>query len=154
MDGFFSKKEYAARPATKLTTKLHLFLCLECSIWQVFFKKSFTDSITARFRSRSLSVRCSIPGFLVFFFCLMISSTPFSRSSTNNFLDAYPLSANSFPKRFFVRDFMTFLLRSSVRRKRAEVVQKMLNSHHRVKDYVQKIFLILCRSCQCHRKLI
>lgn len=113
MDGFFGKKEYAQRPATRLTTKLQLLLYLECSIWQVFFRKSFTDSITARLRRKSLSVRCSIPGCLAFFFCLVINSTPFSRSSTNSFLETYPLSANNFPKRSFVRNFMTFLLRSS-----------------------------------------
>ena len=101
MDGFFSKKEYAQRPATRLTTKLRLLLCLECSIWQVFFRNSIINFITARFRNRSLSVRCSIPELLAFFFCLVIHSTPFSRSPTN-----------SFPKKFFVRDFMTLLLRS------------------------------------------
>ncbi len=108
MDGFLGKKEYAARPATRLTTKLQPLLCLECSIWQVFFRKSFTDSITACFLSRSLSVRCNIPGFLAFFFCLVINSTPLSRSSTNSFLETYPLSANSFPKRLFGKLFYDF----------------------------------------------
>lgn len=113
MDGFLSKKEYAQSPATRLTTKLRLLLCLECYIWQVFFKKSLTDSIMARFLNKSLSVRHNMLGFLAFFFCFVISSTPFSNNSANNFLDTYPLSANSFPKRLFVRCFMTFWLRSS-----------------------------------------
>ena len=43
-EGFLGRKEYAERPDIKLTTKLQMLLCLECSIWQVFFRKSFTDS--------------------------------------------------------------------------------------------------------------
>lgn len=98
MDGFWSKKEYAARPAIRLTTKLQLLLCLECSIWQVFFRKLFTDSITARFLNRSLSVKRSIPGFFAFFFCLVMSCTPLSNSFSNSFLDTYPYLQTVFRK--------------------------------------------------------
>ena len=113
MDGFFGKKEYAQRPAITFTTKLQLLLCLECSIWQVFFKKSLTDSIMARFLKKSRSAKRIIPCFFAFLFCLVISSTSRSRSSSNRFLETYPLSANTFPKISFVRYFMTFQLRSS-----------------------------------------
>lgn len=57
--------------------------------------------------------KAQIPGFLAFFFCFVISSTPLSRSSSNSFLYAYPLSANSFPNSFFVKPSITFRLRSS-----------------------------------------
>ena len=49
IDGFLCNKEYATMPETKFTTNLQQFLCLECSIWHTFLRKSFTNSITARF---------------------------------------------------------------------------------------------------------
>jgi len=36
-DGFWSKNQYAAIPATTFTKKFSGFLCLECSILQIFF---------------------------------------------------------------------------------------------------------------------
>lgn len=69
-DGFFGKKEYAAIPETKFTTKLQQLLCLECSIWHIFLRKSFTNSITVRFL-RSILLEISIePLVLVLFFVL------------------------------------------------------------------------------------
>lgn len=39
IDGFLGKKEYAAMPDTRFTTKLQQLLCLECSIWHIFLRK-------------------------------------------------------------------------------------------------------------------
>ena len=70
IDGFFGKNEYAAIPDTKFATKLQQLLCLECSIWHIFLRKSFTNSITVRFL-RSILLEISIePLVLVLFFVL------------------------------------------------------------------------------------
>ena len=86
IDGFFGKNEYATSPDTRLVIKLPPLLCLECSIWQIFFKKSFTLSITARFLNRMRSLNCSNLWFLLFFLCLVIKAMFFFtfglRSST------------------------------------------------------------------------
>ena len=68
IDGFFGKNEYAAIPDTKFATKLQQLLCLECSIWHIFLRKSFTDSITARFLRNILSESFIKPLVLAFFF--------------------------------------------------------------------------------------
>ena len=69
IDGFLGKKEYAAMPDTRFTTKLQQLLCLECSIWHIFLRKSLTDSITARFL-RSILSESSIRLLVLEFFFL------------------------------------------------------------------------------------
>ena len=128
---FFCKKEYFTRPATKLTTKLQQLLCLECSIWQIFFEKSLTNSITALFRRKSLSERRNISGF----FCLVINSIYYFKRSSNSFLETYPLSANNLQKRSLVKWLMTFRSRSSTLHGVFKNIQDML-----LKFYVQLLF--------------
>lgn len=75
IDGLLGKKEYAAMPETKFTTKLQQLLCLECSVWHMFLRKSFTDYITARFLSSILSehfIRLLV--FVFFLFCNRLDS--------------------------------------------------------------------------------
>ena len=79
IDGFLGKKEYAAIPETKFTKKLQQLLCLECSIWHIFLRKSIIDSITARFLKSILSESSRILFFLAFFFCFVTSCMPFSQ---------------------------------------------------------------------------
>ncbi len=55
MEGFFGKKQYAAIALRALVMKFANDLCLECSIWAIFFNSSLTDSTTALFRSIILS---------------------------------------------------------------------------------------------------
>ena len=85
IDGFLGKKEYAAIPETKFTKKLQQLLCLECSIWHIFLRKSFTDSITARFLRSILSESLIRLLVLAFFFCFVTSCMPFSQSLPVNF---------------------------------------------------------------------
>lgn len=69
IDGFLGKKEYAAMPETRFTMKLQQLLCLECSIWHIFLRKPFTDSVTARFLMSILSENSIRPLVFEFFFC-------------------------------------------------------------------------------------
>ena len=67
MDGFFGKKQYAAKAASVLTTKFSTLLCLECSTWAMFFNSSLTVSMMALFLSRSLSEMLIKDPFMLFF---------------------------------------------------------------------------------------
>ena len=80
-----------------LAIKLLNDLCLECSIWAIFFNSSFTVSINARFRNRILSSTL-INEFLMLFFTLVSNCIPFKNRFSNRAWPIYhPLSAQSFP---------------------------------------------------------
>lgn len=97
MEGFLSKKEYAAKADSILIMKLSKHLCLVCSIWHMFFNSSFTDSISALFLSIIRSCN-SIKAFFIFFRSLVTRCTPSIKSCSNKSFEMYPLSPKSFPK--------------------------------------------------------
>ena len=75
MEGFFGKKQYAAKAASVLTTKFSTLLCLECSTRAMFFNSSLTISMMALFLSRILSDTLIKAPFMLFF-SLVISCIP------------------------------------------------------------------------------
>ena len=96
MAGFFSKKQYAAIAERAFARKLLKDLCLECSIWAIFFSSSFTVSMTALFRMRILSF-IFISTFFMLFLILEINWIPFRNKVSNKVFPMYPLSAHNFP---------------------------------------------------------
>jgi hypothetical protein len=67
-----------------------------CSTWHMFFRKSFTDSITARFPNSILSL-ISISLFFICFRSLVINGMPFLYKRSNSPWELYPRSPKSFP---------------------------------------------------------
>ena len=80
MAGSFSKKQYAAIAPKAFAMKLLNDLCLECSIWAIFFSSSLTVSIIALFLRQILSATL-MREFFILFLAFVISCTP----STNRF---------------------------------------------------------------------
>jgi hypothetical protein len=79
----------------------------------MFFRKSFTDSITARFRNSILSI-ISISLFFMFFRSLVINWIPCRYKRSNSTSEIYPLSSNSFPLSSRHKKPMTSKFRSSM----------------------------------------
>jgi hypothetical protein len=66
MDGFFGKKQYAAKTAKRFIRKLAGLLCLECSTWHKFLISLLIVSITDHLRRRILSLKL-MSLFFIFF---------------------------------------------------------------------------------------
>ena len=91
----------------KFIKKLQGLLCLECSIWEMFFNWSFIVSIIDLFLSKILSCKFIIL-FFIFLFNLVINCKFLWKSSLNNLDEIYPLSPNNFPHKFFVKNLTGF----------------------------------------------
>ena len=95
MVGFFGKKQYAAKAASRFTMKLSKHLCLECSIWAIFLSSSFTVSMMALFLSRSLSDTDIIAPFMLLLSFVM-SCMPSTKRRWKSSLPIYPYVSNEF----------------------------------------------------------
>ena len=104
--GFLGKKQYATIADNILVIKLEKLLCLECSIWHMFFNSSFTVSITDLFLSNILSCN-SISVFFILFLIPVIKWMPSINNSSTKFLSIYPLSAYNL-WRIFSTNFLSF----------------------------------------------
>ena len=100
-------------PTKRLEQKLFIDRCLVCSIWQMFFSWSLTDSIRARLRKRTLSCRC-IREFFIFRLRLVIMWISSTNNRSNRSCEMYPLSATSLPKSLLVKASLFKGSRSSV----------------------------------------
>jgi hypothetical protein len=94
-DGLCGKKLQAGNAPTRFTRKLARLRHRLCSTWQIFFRKSFADSMTARFRGNSFS---SISICLSFTPLLsrVVSFIPLRYSRSNSSHDIHSRSPKNF----------------------------------------------------------
>ena len=96
MDGFFSKKLYAAKTERTFITKLNTLRCLECTSCATFLSSSLMVSMTDLLRNRILSYN-GMSLFFILHFKPVTISIPSLNNLSNKPCEIYPLSANNFP---------------------------------------------------------
>ena len=96
MDGFFSKKLYAAKTERTFITKLNTLRCLECTSCATFLSSSLMVSMTDLLRNRILSYN-GMSLFFILHFKPVTISMPSLNNLSNKPCEIYHLSANNFP---------------------------------------------------------
>ena len=112
MDGFFSKKLYAAKTERRFITKLNTLRCLECTSCATFLSSSLMVSMTDLLRNRILSYNGIILFFILHFKPVTIS-IPSLNNLSNKPCEIYPLSANNFPNTLSLNLLNTSIFQSS-----------------------------------------
>ena len=112
MDGFFSKKLYAAKTERTFITKLNTLRCLECTSCATFLSSSLMVSMTDLLRNRILSYN-GISLFFILHFKPVTVSIPSLNNLSNKPCEIYPLSANNFPNTLSLNLLKTSVFLSS-----------------------------------------
>ena len=112
MDGFFSKKLYAAKTERTFITKLNTLRCLECTSCATFLSSSLMVSMTDLLRNRILSYNGIILFFILHFKPVTIS-IPSLNNLSNKPCEIYPLSANNYPNTLSLNLLKTSVFLSS-----------------------------------------
>ena len=112
MDGFFSKKLYAAKTERTFITKLNTLRCLECTSCATFLSSSLMVSMTDLLRNRILSYN-GMSLFFILHFKPVTISIPSLNNLSNKPCEIYPLSANNFPNTLSLNLLKTSVFLSS-----------------------------------------
>ena len=112
MDGFFSKKLYAAKTERTFITKLNTLRCLECTSCATFLSSSLMVSMTDLLRNRILSYN-GMSLFFILHFKPVTISIPSLINLSNKPCEIYPLSANNFPNTLSLNLLNTSIFLSS-----------------------------------------
>ena len=112
MDGFFSKKLYAAKTERRFITKLNTLRCLECTSCATFLSSSLMVSMTDLLRNRILSYN-GMSLFFILHFKPVTISIPSLNNLSNKPCEIYPLSANNFPNTLSLNLLNTSIFQSS-----------------------------------------
>lgn len=112
MDGFFSKKLYAAKTERRFITKLNTLRCLECTSCATFLSSSLMVSMTDLLRNRILSYN-GMSLFFILHFKPVTISMPSLNNLSNKPCEIYPLSANNFPNTLSLNLLKTSVFLSS-----------------------------------------
>ena len=112
MDGFFSKKLYAAKTERTFITKLNMLRCLECTSCATFLSSSLMVSMTDLLRNRILSYN-GMSLFFILHFKPVTIFIPSLNNLSNKPCEIYPLSANNFPNTLSLNLLKTSVFLSS-----------------------------------------
>lgn len=98
MDGFFSKKLYAAKTGRTFVTKLNTLRCLECTSCATFLSSSLMVSMTDLLRNRILSYN-GISLFFILHFKPVTISIPSLNNLSNKPCEILPTFIKTFLSR-------------------------------------------------------